>query len=72
MPKDGSIPLISNELQVMLPLDLSEIQRPDLASSRKLDEDFYDEYIEIVDADDGKPFFQAFYFYPLINFFTFA
>lgn len=53
MPKDGGIPLISNELIVMLPLDLSEIKRPHEAV-RKLDPDFYDEYIEIVDAERCK------------------
>jgi hypothetical protein len=43
---DGSIPLISNELQVLLPLDLTEIRKPE-PKMRKLENDFYDEYIEI-------------------------
>ena len=37
----------------MLPLDLSEIKKPD-PSVRNFDSDFYDEYIEIVDGEDGK------------------
>ena len=56
--KDGGIPLISNELIVMLPLDLSEIKRPHEAV-RKLDPDFYDEYIEIVDAERSKTFLES-------------
>ena len=43
------MPLISNELEVVLPLSLEEISLPD-PLLRNLDEDFYNEYIEI-DAD---------------------
>ncbi len=45
---DGSVPLISNELEITVPLDLSEINLPDPAL-RKLDKDFYNEYIEITE-----------------------
>ena len=45
--------MISNELEVTLPLDLSEISLPD-PSLRKLDKDYYDEYIEIIDMNDGS------------------
>jgi hypothetical protein len=71
IPKDGNIPLISNELQVMLPLDLSEIERPDLRA-RKFEEDFYDEYIEIIDAEYGKLIFKSSFiniFYSSVSFF---
>ena len=51
--RDGSSPLISNELEVMLPVDLDEITLPD-PSLRKLENDYYDEYIEIVETDDVK------------------
>jgi hypothetical protein len=46
--KDGSVPLISNELEITLPLNLSEINLPD-QSLRKLDKDYYNEYIEIIE-----------------------
>ncbi|CAF0781764.1 unnamed protein product [Brachionus calyciflorus] len=50
VPKDGSLPLISNELEVILPLNLNEISLPD-SNLRNLEKDFYDEYIEITDLE---------------------
>ncbi len=47
--KDANIPLVSNELTVRLPLDLSRIVLPD-RSLRKFNDDFYDEFIEIFDG----------------------
>ena len=52
VPIDGSLPLISNELEIVLPLDFDEITLPD-ASMRNLDKDFYDEYIEITDLQSN-------------------
>ena len=51
IPKDGSLPLISNELEVLLPLNLEEIDLPDPAL-RNLEKDYYDEYIEISEIFD--------------------
>ena len=45
------MPLISNELEVVLPLYLSEIKLPE-SKHRTLDNDYYDEYIEYVDHED--------------------
>lgn len=47
------MPLISNELEVRLPLDLEEIRLPD-PSLRNLDADYYDEYIEITDDENAR------------------
>lgn len=46
------MPLISNELEVALPLYLDEIRLPD-PELRKLDKDFYDEYVEVVDYNEA-------------------
>ena len=43
--------LISNELEVTLPLDLSQIMLPDI-SSRRLDKDYYDEFMQIVEYEN--------------------
>lgn len=51
--RDGSLPLISNELEVILPIDLDEITLPD-PSLRKLENDYYDEYLEIIETEDSK------------------
>ena len=45
------MPLISNELEVLLPLNLNEISLPDPAL-RDLDKDYYDEYVEISEIYD--------------------
>ena len=45
------MPLISNELEVVLPLYLSEIKLPNL-TQQTLDKDYYDEYIEYVDHEE--------------------
>ena len=45
------MPLISNELEVVLPLYLTEIKVPETIH-RNLDKDYYDEYIEYVDHED--------------------
>ena len=45
------MPLISNELEVVLPLYLSEIKVPD-SVHKNLDKDYYDEYIEYVDHEE--------------------
>ena len=55
VPKDGSLPLVSNELEIMLPLNVNEIKLPD-PSQRYLEDDFYDEYIEIVDLQSKSIF----------------
>ena len=48
--------MISNELEVILPIDLSEITLPD-PSLRKLEKDYYDEYIEVGESESatGRP-----------------
>ena len=43
----GAWPLQSNQLDVCLPLDVDDIHRPAI---RRLCDDFYDEYIEILDG----------------------
>lgn len=50
VPKDDSLPLVSNQLEVTLPLNINQITLPD-PSLRDLENDFYDEYIEIIDLD---------------------
>jgi hypothetical protein len=54
--KEKKAMMISNQLDVLLPLNLSEITLPDPAL-RKLPADFYDEYIEIFDEFSEKPDF---------------
>jgi hypothetical protein len=53
--KDGTMPLISNELEVVLPLYLNEIKVPD-SIHKTLDKDYYDEYIEYVDHEETSTF----------------
>ena len=43
--------LISNEFEITLPLDLDKITLPE-ASLRRLDKEYYDEYIEIVEFEN--------------------
>ena len=40
--------LISNEFELTLPLDIQKITLPEM-SQRKLDKDYYDEYMEIIE-----------------------
>jgi hypothetical protein len=40
--------LISNEFELTLPLDIQKITLPKM-SQRKLDKDYYDEYMEIIE-----------------------
>ena len=49
------MPLISNELEVVLPLYLNEIKAPD-SIHKTLDKDYYDEYIEYVDHEETRTF----------------
>ena len=46
--------MISNELEVILPIDLTETTLPD-PSLRKLDKDYYDEYIEVGESESDRP-----------------
>lgn len=72
------MPLISNELEVALPLYLDEIRLPD-PELRKLDKDFYDEYVEVVDYNEAPSklnyflfirFSYEFLFFILFSFFS--
>lgn len=48
-PEDDEVnALISNEFELTLPLDVEKITLPEV-SQRKLDKDYYDEYMEIIE-----------------------
>lgn len=48
-PEDDEVnALISNEFELTLPLNIEKITLPEM-SQRKLDKDFYDEYMEIIE-----------------------
>ncbi len=48
MNEEEAHALISNEFELTLPLDIQKITLPEM-SQRKLDKDYYDEYMEIIE-----------------------
>lgn len=59
-------PLVSNEIEVTLPLFVSEIKLPE-QKQRNLDSDYYDEYIEYLEYKEPSKL--NFYVCQAISFF---